>query len=78
MTEPTQPACATCRFWEQSSLPGESDTGRCRRNPPVIVNAVAQKRLNEGGLVLDATLDASTYPGTFAWEWCGEFMEETQ
>ena len=56
------PACRGCRFWRRGW--GNTDDGRCHRNPPTI-----QPDLDEN----DFPDYTGRFPEVTAGEWCGEF-----
>lgn len=71
--------CANCRWWDprhEYETITELDEGECHRYPPSIP-CIA--KVNDLGLATPEVIRGSvftTYPITYALEWCGEFLRK--
>ncbi len=75
MTAKEQPVCETCRFWADA---GETDhegesIGGCRKNPPI----VNLNELDAESSLMDV-VDATFWPVTNGYAWCGKHRPRTE
>lgn len=68
--------CCDCCWWEtEAELEfTELDEGECHRYPP---NVPCIRKINDFGIATPEVTKGSmitTYPITYAFEWCGEFL----
>lgn len=76
----TEPRCCDCRFWETEAGPEfmELDEGECHRYPP---NVPCISKVSDFGIAIPEVVRGAvltTYPITYALEWCGEFERKDQ
>ena len=81
--------CNGCRFWklDESTIdPNDANWGFgfCRHKPPVLVDCLVAAEIapprygNQSDLeqlTPVSASSASSWPGTFATEWCGEYRD---
>jgi hypothetical protein len=70
MSQSENIGCKDCRFW-QRGFPQKA-AGRCRRNPPVIVDSLVRR--DDYGR--DDVTDATMFPITDEADWCGEYRHK--
>ena len=68
--------CCDCRWWdprEEREEYGELNEGECHRYPPIVT---CIEKVNDMGIATPEVIRGSvltTYPITYALEWCGEY-----
>lgn len=72
----SEPTCETCKFWDDHDpeTDGDGATGDCRRRSPVLVPfTLRQLGINNDSQPDEfVAWDATAFPVTPHWEWCGD------
>ncbi|MBA3667948.1 MAG: hypothetical protein H0W65_09525 [Sphingomonas sp.] len=81
--------CNGCRFWkldESTVDPNDPDWGfgSCRRKPPVLLDCLIAAEIvpprygnqTDLDISIEKIATGSRFPGTFATDWCGNYIGE--
>jgi len=65
-------SCCNCRYFEPSEI--MEGAGECRRQPPVVVDALAKSAGTNMSSSYEVVYQASFFPHVDQSSWCGEFQ----